>query len=144
MEQLELMTAIIKSNPGINLEDAWKMHRELVIRVHALHSRLKSGDRPTLPKPSSNEQSSYYSKQATEIVTIGDTTMILRGVRAKDYVTLMKAAGYSAEEALASLNPKSKFTRQVAKAQKAREKKLEDSGKAPVKVPKSKKAATTE
>jgi len=55
--------------------------------------------------------------------------------------TARKIDRYPADQALMSLNHLAKMKTQVIKAQKAREKKQKESGKAPVTVRKSKKEA---
>ena len=168
MEELELMTAIIESNPGINVEDAWKMYRELVTRVHALNSQLKIGEGP-LPETASNGQSSEDTKVVKESLTRGYTRRNLKGkpqdAIKKDTITCcicgksmtsinarhlashngltkegyLKLCGYPADQVLMSLNHLAKMQTQVRKAQKAREKKQNERGNAPVKLRKSKK-----
>ena len=79
MEELELMTAIIESNPGINIEDAWKMYRELVTRVHALNSQLKIGDPDSLPEtPNCGQAAQEDSKTVKESLTRGYTRRSLK------------------------------------------------------------------
>ena len=171
MEEMELMTAIIASNPGINVEDAWKMYRELVTRVHALNSQLKIGEPGSLPEIVSDGQAPEDAKTVRESLTRGYTKRSLK-VKPQDAIKkdaiiccicgksmssinarhlashngltkegYLKLCGYPADQVLKSLNHLSKMKTQVLKAQKAREKKQKDSGKAPVKVRKSKKDA---
>jgi len=173
MEELELMTAIIQSNPGINVDDAWKMYRELVTRVHALNSQLKVGELGSAPEAGSEGQSGEGTKIEKESLTKGYTRRTLK-VKPQDAITkdtitccicgknmssinarhlashngltkegYLKLCGYPADQALMSLNHLAKMKSQVAKAQKAREKKQKETGKTPVKVRKSKKEAAT-
>jgi predicted transcriptional regulator len=165
MGELELLTAIIESNPGINVEDAWKMYRELITRVHALNSQLKTG---FLPATSGDEQSSEDPKPTKESLTRGYSRRSLK-VKPQDAITkdailccicgksmssinvrhlashngltkegYLKLCGYPADQALMSLNHLAKMKTQVQKAQKARDMKRGESGKAPVKQRKSK------
>jgi len=169
MEELELMTAIIQSNPGVNIEDAWKMYRELVTRVHTLNSQLKIGDAGAQAETVSDEKVPDDSKSVKESLTRGYTRRSLK-VKPQDAIKkdviiccicgksmssinarhlashngltkegYLKLCGYPAHQALMSLNHLAKMKTQVLKAQKAREKKQKESGKAPVKVRKSKK-----
>ena len=171
MEQLELLTAIIQSNPGINVEDAWKMYRELVTRVYALNSQLKLGEPGSLSEVVSAGQAPEEAKTVKESLTKGYTRRSLK-VKPQDAIKkdaiaccicgksmssinarhlashngltkegYLKLCGYPADQALMSLNHLAKMKTQVVKAQKAREKKQAESGKAPVKVRKNKKAA---
>jgi len=173
MEELELMTAIIESNPGINIEDAWKMYRGLVTRVHGLNSQLKVGELGSLAEPASNGQSSEDVKPVKESLTKGYTKRNLK-VKPQDAIQkdtiaccicgktmssinarhlashngltkegYLKLCGYPANQALMSLNHLAKMKAQVVKPQKAREKKQGQQGKAPVKVRKSKKEAAS-
>ena len=173
MEELELMTAIIESNPGINIEDAWKMYRELVTRVHSLNSQLKVGEAGSLSEPAGDGQGSEDAKPAKETLTKGYTRRSLK-VKPQDAIQkdtiaccicgktmssinarhlaahngltkegYLKLCGYPATQALMSLNHLAKMKTQVLKAQKAREKKQGAKDKAPVKVRKSKKEAAT-
>jgi predicted transcriptional regulator len=170
MEQLELVTAIIQSNPGINVEDAWKMYRELVTRVYALNSQLKVGEPGSLSEIAGDGQAPEDTKTVKESLTKGYTKRSLK-VKPQDAITkdtitccicgksmasinarhlashngltkegYLKLCGYPADQALMSLNHLSKMKIQVKKAQKAREKKQSESGKAPVKLPKSSKS----
>ena len=171
MEELELLTAIISSNPGINVEDAWKMYRELVTRVHALNSQLKLGEPGPLAEAAGNGQSSENAKTAKESLTGGYTRRSLKvkpqDAVKKDTITCcicgksmtsinarhlashngltkegyLKLCGYPADQALMSLNHLAKMKVQVQKAQKAREKKQGERGKTSVKVRKNKKGA---
>ncbi|MCL2123146.1 MAG: MucR family transcriptional regulator [Desulfovibrionaceae bacterium] len=171
MEELDLMTAIIESNPGINVEDAWKMYRELVTRVHALNSQLKVGDPESLPDALSNGHVPEGSKTVKESLTKGFTRRNLKvkpqDAVKKDFIICcicgksmssinarhlashngltkegyLKLCGYPADQVLMSLNHLAKMQNQVRKAQKAREKKQSEQGKAPVKLRKSKKEA---
>ena len=173
MEQLELMTAIIASNPGINVEDAWKMHRELVTRVHILNSQLKIGESGSVPEIVSNEEVLEDSKIVKKSLTKGYTKRNLkvkpRDAIKKDTITCcicgksiisinarhlashngltkegyLKLCGYPADQVLMSLNHLAKMKTQVLKAQKAREKKQNESGKTPAKIRKNKKEAAT-
>jgi len=171
MEELELMTAIIGSNPGINVDDAWKIYRELVTRVHALNSQLKIGESGALPKSATYGQSPEDSKPVQESLTKGYTRRSLK-VKPQDAIKkdaiiccicgksmssinarhlaahngltkkgYLKLCGYPADQSLMSLNHLSKMKAQVVKAQKAREKKQAAQGKTPVKPRKSKKMA---
>jgi predicted transcriptional regulator len=168
MEELELMTAIIDSNPGINVEDAWKMYRELITRVHSLNSQLKVGEPGSLPEFSGEGQSPALEKPAKGSLTGGYTRRSLK-VKPQDAITkdaitccicgkimssinarhlashngltkegYLKLCGYPADQALMSLNHLSKMKSQVLKAQKAREKKQSEGEKAPAKVRKNK------
>jgi len=172
MEELELLTAIIASNPGINAEDAWKMYRELVIRVHALNSQLKLGGAAALPDAVSQDQAAEPAKPEKESLTKGYSRRSLK-VKPQDAIQkdailccicgksmnsinarhlashngltkegYLKLCGYPANQALMSLNHLKKMQAQVVKAQKAREQKQKPQGKAPVKVRKAAKAAT--
>ena len=80
MEELELMTAIIESNPGINVEDAWKMYRELITRVYALNSQLKIGELEPLPPEAAGDgqQATEVAKPVKESLTKGDTRRSLK------------------------------------------------------------------
>jgi len=170
MEQLELVTAIIQSNPGINVEDAWKMYRELVTRVYALNSQLKIGEPGSLSE-SGSEQALEDTKTVKESLTKGYTKRSLK-VKPQDAIKkdsiaccicgktmtsinarhlashngltkegYLKLCGYPANQVLMSLNHLSKMKVQVVKAQKAREKKQGEEAKAPVKVRKGKQTA---
>jgi len=170
MEELELMTAIIESNPGINVEDAWKMYRELVTRVHTLNSQLKLGDPESSPDAPGDGQVPEGAKAAKESLTKGFTRRSLKAkpqdAIKKDSITCcicgksmssinarhlashngltkegyLKLCDYPANQVLMSLNHLAKMQNQVRKAQKAREKK-QGEGNAPVKLRKSKKEA---
>ncbi|MCL2123585.1 MAG: MucR family transcriptional regulator [Desulfovibrionaceae bacterium] len=172
MEELELMTAIIASNPGVNVEDAWKIYRELVTRVHALNSQLKvGGESGAAPEIVGDGQVPEGAKTVKESLTRGYTKRNLK-VKPQDAIKkdviiccicgksmssinarhlashnglskegYLKLCGYPADQVLMSLNHLSKMKTQVLKAQKAREKKQKESGKAPVKVRKGKKDA---
>ena len=173
MEQLELLTAIIQSNPGINVEDAWKMYRELVTRVYALNSQLKIGELSSLTDVVGERQAPEDAKTVKESLTRGYTRRSLK-VKPQDAIKkdaisccicgksmtsinarhlashngltkegYLKLCGYPADQALMSLNHLAKMKTQVIKAQKAREKKQKESGKASVKVRKNKKEAAT-
>ena len=171
MEELELMTAIIKSNPGIGIDDAWKMYRELVTRVHALNSQLKVGELGSLPE-SAVEGQAGEGKPEKESLTRGYTRRSLKvkppdaiqkdtiaccicgksmsSINARHLAShngltkegYLKLCGYPAEQALMSQNHLAKMKAQVVKAQKAREKKQAAQGKEPVKTRKSKKDAS--
>ena len=79
MEQLELMTAIIESNPGINVEDAWKMYRELITRVYALNSQLKIGEPESLPPEAAGDgQTPEGAKTVKASLTKGYTRRSLK------------------------------------------------------------------
>ena len=80
MEQLELMTAIIESNPGISVEDAWKVYRELVTRAHTLNSQLRTGEAGSLPETASNggQPAPEESKPVKESLTRGYTQRSLK------------------------------------------------------------------
>ena len=167
--ELDLLKAIIASNPGINVEDAWKMYRELVTRVHALNSQLKVGEPCSLPESPCDGQGPEDAKKAS--LTKGYTRRSLK-VKPQDAIQkdtiaccicgksmssinarhlashngltkegYLKLCGYPADQALMSLNHLSKMKAQVVKAQKAREKKQAAQGKAPAKVRKNKKEA---
>ena len=171
MEQLDLMKVIIASNPGINVEDAWKMYRELVTRIHTLDSQLRAGDAGAQAETVSDEKVLDDAKPVKESLTRGYTR---RGLKVKPQDAIkkdtiaccicgktmvsintrhlashngltkegyLKLCGYPADQSLMSLNHLSKMKAQVVKAQKAREKKAKESGKAPVKVNKNKKEA---
>jgi predicted transcriptional regulator len=173
MEQLDLMTAIIESNPGINIEDAWKMYRELLTRVYALNSQLKLGEQDSLPEAACAEKGSEDAKTVKESLTKGYTKRSLK-VKPQDAIKkdsiaccicgksmtsinarhlashngltkegYLKLCGYPADQVLMSLNHLSKMKTQVKKAQKARAQKLSEREKTPVKVRKSKKDAAT-
>ena len=173
MEELELMTAILGSNPGINVEDAWKMYRELVTRVHALNSQLRVGEPVSLSGSASDGQVPEDAKPAKESLTKGYTRRSLK-VKPQDAIKkdsisccicgksmssinarhlashngltkegYLKLCGYPADQALMSQNHLSKMKAQVVKAQKARMTKQAAQGKTPVKLRKSKKAAAT-
>jgi len=171
MEQLELMTAIIESNPGISVEDAWKMYRELVTRVHALNSQLKVGEPCSLAESPCDGQGPEDAKK--ESLTKGYTRRSLKAkpqdAIQKDVIICcicgksmssinarhlashngltkegyLKLCGYPADQALMSLSHLTKMKAQVVKAQKAREKKKAAQGNAPVKLRKNKKEAPT-
>ena len=171
MGELELLKTIIASSPGISVEDAWKMYRELVTRVHALNSQLKVGEPGSLPESASDGQASEDAKPAKESLTKGYTRRSLK-VKPQDAIQkdaiiccicgksmssinarhlashngltkegYLKLCGYPADQALMSQNHLSKMKAQVVKAQKARVKKQGESGKAPVKLRKNKKEA---
>ena len=171
MEQLELLTAIIQSNPGINVEDAWKMYRELVTRVYALNSQLKLGESDSQPETASAGQAQDDAKTAKVSLTSGYTKRSLK-VKPQDAIKkdtiaccicgktmtsinarhlashngltkegYVKLCEYPADQVLMSLNHLAKMQTQVLKAQKAREKKRSELGSAPVKVRKNKKEA---
>lgn len=169
MEELELMTAIIESNPGINVEDAWKMYRELVTRVHALNSQLKIGDSDSLAETLNNGQAQEDSKTVRESLTRGYTRRNLKikpqDAIKKDSITCcicgksmrsinsrhlashngltkegyLKLCDYPADQVLMSLSHLAKMQAQVRKAQKAREKKQSEQGNVSIRVRKSKK-----
>jgi len=171
MEELELMTAIIESNPGISVEDSWKMYRELVTRVHALNSQLKLGEPGSLPESAGDGQSPEETQAVRATLTKGYTRRSLKvkpqDAIKKDTITCcicgksmssinarhlaahngltkegyLKLCGYPADQALMSQNHLSKMKAQVVKAQKAREKKQAAQGNAPVKLRKNKKEA---
>jgi predicted transcriptional regulator len=169
MEEMELMTAIIASNPGISVEDAWKMYRELVTRVHALNSQLKIGEAESLADAASDGQSPEGAKPAKESLTKGYTRRSLKvkpqDASKKDSITCcicgkslnsinarhlashngltkegyIKLCDYPKDQVLMSLNHLTKMQAQVRKAQKAREKKQGEAGG--VKLRKNKKEA---
>ena len=171
MEELELMTAIIESNPGVNVEDAWKMYRELVTRVHTLNSQLKLGEPESLPEAADVGQIPAGSKVVKESLTRGYTRRSLKvkpqDAIKKDSITCcicgksmnsintrhlashngltkegyLKLCDYPAGQVLMSLNHLAKMQAQVRKAQKAREKKQGEQGATPAKVRKNKKEA---
>ena len=153
MEELELITAIIESNPGINVEDAWKMYRELVTRVHALNSQLKLCETESSPEGASDGQNPEGAKAVKESLTRGYTRRNLK-VKPQDAIKkdsiiccicgksmnsinarhlashngltkegYLKLCDYPADQVLMSLNHLVKMQIQVRKAQKAREKK---------------------
>ena len=159
MEQLDLMTAIIQSNPGISVEDAWKMYRDLVTRAHALDSQLRAGEAGVQAEAVSDEQSPEDAKPVKESLTRGYTRRSLK-VKPQDAIQkdsiaccicgkamvsintrhlashngltkegYLKLCGYPADQALMSLNHLAKMQAQVIRAQKAREKKQGESGK---------------
>ena len=172
MEELELMTAIIESNPGINVEDAWKMYRELITRVYALNSQLKIGELESLtPEAAGDAKAPEAAKPVKESLTRGYTRRSLK-IKPQDAIKkdailccicgksmnsinarhlaahngltkegYLKLCGYPADQVLMSLNHLAKMQAQVRKAQKAREKKRNEQGNAPVKLRKSKKEA---
>ena len=158
MEDMDLMTAIIKSNPGINVEDAWKMYRELVTRVHVLNSQLKLGEQEPLPEAVGNVQAPEGAKTVKESLTRGYTRRSLK-VKPQDAIQkdsiiccicgkkmnsinarhlashngltkegYLKLCDYPADQVLMSLNHLAKMQAQVLKAQKAREKKKGEQG----------------
>ena len=170
MEEFELMKAIISGNPGIGVDDAWKMYRELVTRMHALNSQLKLGELGTMPGSASDEEAGE-AKPEKESLTKGYTRRSLkvkpqeaiqkdailccicgksmnsinsRHLAAHNGLTkegYLKLCGYPADQALMSQNHLAKMKTQVVKAQKAREKKQAAQENAPAKVRKSKKDA---
>jgi predicted transcriptional regulator len=169
MEEKRLMTAIVASNPGINVEDAWKVYRELVTRVHTLNSQLKFGEPGSLIENADSGQGSEAPKAAKGHLTKGYTRRSLKvkpqDAIKKDAITCcicgksmtsinarhlashngltkdgyLKLCGYPADQVLMSLSHLAKMKKQVLKAQQAREKKRSEGGKAPVKLRKSKK-----
>ena len=173
MEEFELLKAVIASNPGINVEDAWKMYRELVIRVHALNSQLKLGEPGSQVEAVNDGQGSGDSKSMKESLTRGYTRRSLKvkpeDAIKKDTITCcicgqsltsinarhlashngltkegyLKLCGYPATQVLMSLSHLKKMQAQVVKAQQAREKKQIAQGKAPAKQRTSKKAAAS-
>ena len=171
MEEMELMTAIIASNPGISVEDAWKMYRELVTRVHALNSQLKIGEPESLAESGSEGQNLEGAKPAKESLTKGYTRRHLK-IKPKDAIKkdsieccicgkslnsinarhlashngltkewYLKLCDYPKDQVLMSLNHLAKMQTQVRKAQKAREKKQSEAGGTPVKLRKNRKEA---
>jgi len=163
MEELELLTAIIQSNPGINVDDAWKMYRELITRVYALNSQLKIGAPVSLTETANDGQVSEDLNPVKDSLTKGYTKRSLK-VKPQDAIKkdtiaccicgktmssinarhlashngltkegYLKLCGYPANQALMSLNHLAKMKKQVVKAQKAREQKQSESGKAPAK-----------
>ena len=171
MEEMELMTAIIASNPGISVEDAWKMYRELVTRVHALNSQLKIGEPEALAETGSDGQSPEGAKPVKESLTKGYTRRNLK-VKPQDAIKkdsimccicgkslnsinarhlashngltkegYLKLCDYPKDQVLMSLNHLDKMQAQVRKAQKAREKKQGEAGGASVKLRKNRKEA---
>jgi predicted transcriptional regulator len=171
MEELELMTAIIESNPGISVEDAWKMYRELITRVYALNSQLKIGVPEAPAEALSNGHAPEGVKTAKAALTRGYTRRVLKvkpqDAIKKDSITCcicgksmnsinarhlashngltkdgyLKLCDYPADQVLMSLNHLAKMQTQVRKAQKAREKKQHAQEKAPVKLRKNPKEA---
>lgn len=173
MEELELLTAIIQSNPGINVDDAWKMYRELITRVYTLNSHLKIGAPGSLPETASDGQVAENTKPVKESLTKGYTKRSLK-VKPEDAIKkdaiaccicgktmssinarhlashngltkegYLKLCGYPANQALMSLNHLAKMKKQVVKAQQAREQKQSESGKAQVKPGKARKSKKT-
>ena len=169
MEELELMTTIIASNPGISVEDAWKMYRELVTRVHALNSQLKLGEAESVPEGGSDGQIPEGAKAVKDSLTKGYTRRSLK-VKPQDAIKkdsiaccicgksmssinarhlashngltkegYLKLCDYPADQVLMSLNHLAKMQTQVRKAQKAREKKQSEQGTVSVKLRKTKK-----
>ncbi len=171
MEELELMTAIIESNPGINIEDAWKMYRELVTRVHNLNSQLKVGDRELPLETEAETPAAEQAKAVKESLTRGYTRRHLKvkpqDALKKEHISCcicgkemssinarhlashngltkegyLKLCDYPADQALMSGNHLAKMQAQVRKAQKAREKKKSEGSEDAVKVRKPKKDA---
>ena len=172
MEKLELMTAIIQSNPGINTEDAWRMYKELVTRIHSLNSQFKTGETVSLPE-SSDEQIQEDAKPVKESLTVGYTRRNLK-VKPQDAITqdailccicgkkltsitsrhlashngltkdgYIKLCGYPADQSLMSLNYLEKMKKQVIKAQEARGKKKIEKEKEPVKIRRNSETAAT-
>ncbi|MDR0467119.1 MAG: MucR family transcriptional regulator [Deltaproteobacteria bacterium] len=171
MEEMELMTSIIASNPGINVEDAWKMYRELVTRVHALNSQLKLGEPDSAAEASGDGHGPEGSKTVKESLTRGYTRRSLKAkpqeaikresitccicgksmnsINARHLAShngltkegYIKLCDYPADQVLMSLNHLAKMQTQVRKAQKAREKKQSEQGGASVKLRKNKKEA---
>lgn len=170
MEEFELMTAIIESNPGINIEDAWKMYRELVTRIHSLNSKLKVGESEQSPETDAEAQPLEGAK-ATESLTRGYTRRSLK-IKPQDAITkehitccicgknmnsinarhlashngltkegYLKLCGYPADQILMSHNHLAKMQTQVRKAQKAREKKQDEQKSMQTKIRKAKKEA---
>jgi len=170
MEEMELMTSIIASNPGISVEDAWKMYRELVTRVHALNSQLKLGEHDASAEAAGDGHGSEGAKTAKESLTRGYTRRSLKvkpqDAIKKDSITCcicgksmnsinarhlashngltkegyIKLCDYPADQVLMSRNHLEKMQTQVRKAQKAREKKQGEQGAA-VKLRKNKQNA---
>ena len=167
MQEMELLTAIISSNPGISVEDAWKMYQQLVTRVHTLNSQLKTGE------PGTVLEDAEQAPEVKESLTKGYTRRSLK-VKPQDAIQkdtiaccicgksmvsinarhlashkgltkegYLKLCGYPANQVLMSLSHLKKMQAQVVKAQNAREKKQAAQGKAPAKPRASKKAATT-
>ena len=164
MEEMELLTAIIASNPGINVEDAWKMYRGLVTRVHALNSQLKIGEPVALP------EAAEQTPEVKESLTKGYTRRSLKVkpqeaikkdtifccICGKSMVSInarhlashngltkegyLKLCGYPADQVLMSLSHLKKMQVQVVKAQKARDQKKSAQGSAPAKARKTKAA----
>ena len=155
MEELELMKAIIASNPGIGIEDAWKMYRELVVRVHALNSQLKIGEAEAVEELEVKEQEKESAQQQKNLLTKGYTRRSLK-VKPQDAIQkahinccicgkkmnsintrhlashnglskegYLKLCGYPEDQVLMSLDHHARMQAQVRKAQKAREKKRE-------------------
>jgi predicted transcriptional regulator len=161
MEELELMKAIIESNPGINIEDAWKVYSELVTRVHNLNSRLKTGEGAQQAESGAEARATEAAKSGTESITRGYTRRHLKvkpqDAVAKDYIACcicgktmntinarhlashngltkegyLKLCDYPADKVLMSDNHLAKMQAQVRKAQKAREKKQNEQKNAP-------------
>jgi predicted transcriptional regulator len=150
MGELELITAIIASNPSINIDDAWKMYRDLVTRAHALNTKLKVGEAVALPESVSQEKGAEAPKPEKESLAIGYSRRSLK-VKPQDAIQkdsvfccicgksmhsinarhlsahngltregYLKLCGYPANQVLMSLNHLKKMQAQVTKAQKAR------------------------
>jgi predicted transcriptional regulator len=168
MEELELMTAIIESNPGISIEEAWKIYSELVTRVHKLNSQLKLGESESLPEKIKDEQAPEESKTTKgheytrkdlkvkpkdaikedaifccicgkKMSAINSRHLASHGITKEEYLTL---CGYPKTQVLMSLNHLAKMKENVLEAQKARVKKPSEPEKAPVKIRKSKPKTT--
>ena len=151
MKELELMTAIINSNPGISIEDAWKTYHELITRVHGLNSQLKVGETEAIEEYDTKIQEKEAGKQEKNTITKGYTR---RSLKVKPQVAIqkghiaccicgkemnsintrhlashngldkegyLKLCGYPEDQVLMSLDHHEKMQTQVRKAQKARE-----------------------
>ena len=104
MEELELMTAIIESNPGINVEDAWKMYRELITRVYALNSQLKIGELESLtPEAAGDAKAPEAAKPVKESLTRGYTRRSLK-VKPQDAIQQDTIACCICGKSMSSIN----------------------------------------
>lgn len=167
MEELELMTAIIESNPGISIDDAWKMYSELVTRVHKLNSQLKLGEPVSLtedtaeahaPEEPKAPKGHGYTRRSLKVKpeeavrkdkifccicgkgmsSINSRHLASHGVTKEDYV---KLCGYPSDQVLMSLDHLAKMKANVLEAQKARTKKPASAAGKSVKIRKGKQAA---
>ena len=60
--QMELMTTIVASNPGISAEDALKIYNELMMGIKDFNDKLKAGEAESLPEGVSGGQSPKGTK----------------------------------------------------------------------------------